>query len=139
MLVTDGLMDSLENNNKIQVWKQEYKKLTTTKMKRKKDDYIRVKSKCEKTKKDVENGLVYGNGNMADLIRNMLNNVKNKDVSGALKQLAMEFLPANAHDVADVLLEKLCRRGGRLMSTDGVVDLLGTEHFCVLSQANGNN
>eukprot|EP00957_Ditylum_brightwellii_P203620 15335485-Ditylum_brightwellii.AAC.1 len=41
-------------------------------MKRKKDDYERVKSKCEKTKKGVENGLSYGNDNKADLSRNML-------------------------------------------------------------------
>eukprot|EP00957_Ditylum_brightwellii_P136327 10396891-Ditylum_brightwellii.AAC.1 len=41
-------------------------------MKRKKDDYERVKSECEKTKKDVENGLSYGNNNKADLSGNML-------------------------------------------------------------------
>eukprot|EP00957_Ditylum_brightwellii_P189281 14406607-Ditylum_brightwellii.AAC.1 len=41
-------------------------------MKRKKDDYKRVKSKCEKTKKDVETGLSHGENNKADLRGNML-------------------------------------------------------------------
>eukprot|EP00957_Ditylum_brightwellii_P183508 13978591-Ditylum_brightwellii.AAC.1 len=98
-------------------------------MKRKKDDYERVKSECEKTKKDVKNGLSYGNGKKADLSGNMLltciclgcprkkkhktasskecvwhnkpSNVKNKDVPQELKQLAINFLPASVHDVVE--------------------------------------
>eukprot|EP00957_Ditylum_brightwellii_P048630 3690403-Ditylum_brightwellii.AAC.1 len=51
----------------------------------------------------------------------------------------MDFLPASVHDVTEVLLEKLHRRGGILMSTDDAVDLLETERFFILSQANKNN
>eukprot|EP00957_Ditylum_brightwellii_P113868 8680892-Ditylum_brightwellii.AAC.1 len=69
--VTDG-MNFLEKNDNTLVQRQEYKKLTTTKMKRKKGDCKRVKSECEKTKKDVENGLSYGDDNKADLSGNML-------------------------------------------------------------------
>eukprot|EP00957_Ditylum_brightwellii_P009117 689416-Ditylum_brightwellii.AAC.1 len=59
---------------------------------------------------------------------NKLSNVKNKDMPHALKQLEIDFLPASAHDVAEVLLEKLCSRGGISVSTDDAADLLKTEH-----------
>eukprot|EP00957_Ditylum_brightwellii_P063392 4811591-Ditylum_brightwellii.AAC.1 len=136
-------------------------------MKRKKDDYIRVKSKYEKTKKDVENGFLYSDDNKADLSRNMLStcicpgcprkkkhktksskeciwhnklsHLKNKDMPGALKQFAMDFLPASVHDVAEVLFEKLCGRGGIPVSNDDTADLLETEHFLILSNANEIN
>eukprot|EP00957_Ditylum_brightwellii_P133696 10193819-Ditylum_brightwellii.AAC.1 len=51
MDMTDGLTLFLESNDKTWAQRQEYKKLITTKMKRNKDDYKRVKSKCEKMKK----------------------------------------------------------------------------------------
>eukprot|EP00957_Ditylum_brightwellii_P005081 386174-Ditylum_brightwellii.AAC.1 len=41
MDMTDGFFDFLESNDKTQAQRQDYKKLTTTKMKRKKDDYER--------------------------------------------------------------------------------------------------
>eukprot|EP00957_Ditylum_brightwellii_P022974 1734018-Ditylum_brightwellii.AAC.1 len=70
---------------------------------------------------------------------NKLSNLKNNDVPQALKQVAINFLPANVHDVAKVLLEKLCGRGEISVSTDDAADLLKTEHFCILSQVNENN
>eukprot|EP00957_Ditylum_brightwellii_P133697 10193819-Ditylum_brightwellii.AAC.2 len=70
---------------------------------------------------------------------NKLCNVKNKDVSESLKQITINFLHASAHDVVEVLLEKLYNRGEILMLTDDVADLLKTECFCILSQVNENN
>ena len=51
--MSDGLTNFLEQKDKTHAWRQGYKGLTTTKIKRKKGDYERVKSECEKTKKDV--------------------------------------------------------------------------------------
>eukprot|EP00957_Ditylum_brightwellii_P201609 15326399-Ditylum_brightwellii.AAC.1 len=51
----------------------------------------------------------------------------------------MDLLPASVHDVVEVLLEKLCGRGGISVSTDHAPDLLKTEHKCILSQINENN
>eukprot|EP00957_Ditylum_brightwellii_P080758 6142466-Ditylum_brightwellii.AAC.1 len=108
-------------------------------MKRKKGNYKRAKSECEKTKKGVENGLLYGDDNKADLSRNMLSicicpgcprkkkhktvaskecgwhntisNVKNKDVPQALKQISLHCSPVSVHNVVEVLLEKIHERG----------------------------
>eukprot|EP00957_Ditylum_brightwellii_P085262 6484428-Ditylum_brightwellii.AAC.1 len=71
MGMTDGLTDFLENNDKTCAQRQKYKKLITTKTKRKKDNYIRVKSKYKKTKR-CENGLSYGDDSKEDLSRTML-------------------------------------------------------------------
>eukprot|EP00957_Ditylum_brightwellii_P014531 1094101-Ditylum_brightwellii.AAC.1 len=57
----------------------------------------------------------------------------------ALKQPEINVLPANLHDVAEVLLEKLCGRGGISVSTDDAADLLKAEHFCTISEVNENN
>eukprot|EP00957_Ditylum_brightwellii_P176138 13412029-Ditylum_brightwellii.AAC.2 len=108
-------------------------------MKRKKDIYIRVKIKYEKTKKEASPKKNKKSSSKGCDWHNKLNNVKNKDVPGALKQLAIDFSPTSVHDVAEVLLEKLCRRGGISVSTDDVEDLLKAKHFCILSEVNENN
>eukprot|EP00957_Ditylum_brightwellii_P202786 15331806-Ditylum_brightwellii.AAC.1 len=51
----------------------------------------------------------------------------------------MDFLPASVHDDAEVLLEKLHRRGEISISTNDATDLFRTESFCILSSANENN
>ena len=108
-----------------------------------------------KKKKDVENGLSYGDDNKADLSGNMLSmcvcpgcpckkkhktaaskecvwhnqisNVNNNDVPHALKEISLNYSPASVHDVAEVLLEKIRERGGMSMSTDDAAGLLKTE------------
>ena len=66
--------------------------------------------------------------------------MNNKDVPHELKQISLNYSPASVHDVAEVLSEKMCERGGMLMSTDDAAGLLETEQFCILSQvANENN
>eukprot|EP00957_Ditylum_brightwellii_P112859 8604803-Ditylum_brightwellii.AAC.1 len=92
----------------------------------------------------MKNELLYGDDNKVDLSGNMISkhksaaskecmwhnkisNVKNKDVTQALKQISLYYSPASVHDAAEVLLEKMHERGGISMSTDDAVGLLETE------------
>eukprot|EP00957_Ditylum_brightwellii_P068647 5211689-Ditylum_brightwellii.AAC.1 len=97
-------------------------------MKRKKDDYIRVKCECEKIKKDAENGLLYSDDNKADFSGNMLSMCicsgcpgKKKDKTAASKECVWHNKLSNVKN--NDVPEALKRAFGEVVQKGGNIDV----------------
>ena len=146
--------------------KSDYAKKSTTKVRRKVNDYVQVKKEIEKAKSEIEDGIAYGKDNIADLGGNMVSTCacagcpgKSKHKTAASKTCAWhkkligvkaaavpktlaKFAATYSHDVrmdvAEVLLKNLDARGGEPLSLLDASAILEVERNKLLRDGTRN-